>query len=460
MDQNQDISDLMTEEEKRDIKESGKSKKKKKKFDPWYDQGDNFVPPILAQYLMTETPYIYDRNTLYYYRNGYYQPDGDRYIKSRSISLMGDDYRDRHGTELARYVENMLWNPNHILDREAAYINLENGVLDWMANPPQLLPHNPKYLTSIRIPIHYDPNATCPEIEQFLAEVLPDDCLDLAYEIFGYCLIPNTQFQKAFMLTGEGDNGKSVFLTLLQAFIGAKNCCAESIQDLADNRFRIASLVGKLVNIFPDLSSKPLDDTSIFKALVSGDVIAAERKGEQSFELKNYARMIFSANKLPPTKDLSHGFFKRWCIIRFPNQFPEGSPKRDPAKQDKVTRPAELSGLLNLAISGLVRLFTQRAFSKPQSTERQLQGYRYENDNVLIFFDECCQPVIGAKISKDQLYSAYEKWCDGGGFRNISRMNFNKHIKTMFPHVTEDTNGIRKWIGIALNESEHPETAP
>ena len=454
MDQDQDISELLTDEEKQDIQEQT-AKQKQPPFPYWYDDKGNLIPPLLAQYLMTDTPYIYDRNTLYYYHDGYYKPDGDRYIKSKAITLMANKYRDRHGTELARYVENSLWNPNTILDREASYINLENGVLDWMADPPQLLPHDPKYLTSIRIPVRYDPDATCPEIEQFLEEVLPDDCIDLAYEIFGYCLIPNTQFQKAFMLTGEGENGKSVFLTLLQTFVGAKNCCAESIQDLADNRFRVASLVGKLVNIFPDLSSKQLDDTSIFKALVSGDVIAAERKGEQSFEFKNYARMIFSANKLPPTKDLSHGFFRRWCIIRFPNQFPEGSPKRDPAKQDKVTRPAELSGLLNLAVSGLVRLFTQRAFSKPQSTERQLQGYRYENDNVLIFFDECCQSVVGAKVSKDQLYTAYEKWCHSGGFRNISRMNFNKHIKTTFPDVKEDTNGVRKWIGIVLSEPDN-----
>lgn len=454
MDQDQDISELLTDEEKQDIQEQT-AKQKQPPFPYWYDDKGNLIPPLLAQYLMTDTPYIYDRNTLYYYHDGYYKPDGDRYIKSKAITLMANKYRDRHGTELARYVENSLWNPNTILDREASYINLENGVLDWMADPPQLLPHDPKYLTSIRIPVRYDPDATCPEIEQFLEEVLPDDCIDLAYEIFGYCLIPNTQFQKAFMLTGEGENGKSVFLTLLQTFVGAKNCCAESIQDLADNRFRVASLVGKLVNIFPDLSSKQLDDTSIFKALVSGDVIAAERKGEQSFEFKNYARMIFSANKLPPTKDLSHGFFRRWCIIRFPNQFPEGSPKRDPAKQDKVTRPAELSGLLNLAVSGLVRLFTRRAFSKPQSTERQLQGYRYENDNVLIFFDECCQSVVGAKVSKDQLYTAYEKWCHSGGFRNISRMNFNKHIKTTFPDVKEDTNGVRKWIGIVLSEPDN-----
>ena len=447
MDQNQDISQLLTAEERQAILESGSSANS---IPYWYTEKGALIPPILAQYLMTATAYIFDRNTLYHYHDGYYKPNGDRYIKNRAITLMGDKYRDSHGTELCRYIESSLWSPEQVLDKDAKTINLENGVLDWMANPPRLLPHDPKYLSSIRIPVRYDPDATCPEIEQFLTEILPDDCLDLAYEIFGYCLIPNTTFQKAFMLTGEGDNGKSVFLSLLQTFIGAKNCCAESVQDLSDNRFRIASLVGKLVNIFPDLSSKPLDDTSIFKALVSGDVIAAERKGEQSFEFKNYARMIFSANKLPPTKDLSHGFFKRWCIIRFPNQFPEGSPKRDPGKLDKVTRPTELSGLLNLAVAGLARLFTQRAFSKPQSTERQLQGYRYENDNVLIFFDERCVSDPGAKISKEQLYTAYERWCEGGGFRNISRMNFNKHIKTVFPHVKEDTNGTRKWVGIAL----------
>lgn len=417
----------------------------------WFDHDGSFVPPVLAQYLMNKLcTFVYDRNMLYYYDEGYYKPRGFQYIKSQCITLMSHDYLDGHGNEVGKYIETSLWSANPVLDVDARYINVENGLLDWMSDPPQLLPHDPRYLASIRIPVRYDPDAACPAIDQFFADVLPDDCIDLAYELFGYCLIPDTNFQKAFMMLGDGANGKSKFLALLQAFVGRSNCSAESLQDLGENRFRAANLVGKLVNIFSDLPARMLEDTAIFKTLVSGDSLSAERKGEQAFEFTNYARMVFSANKLPPTKDLSHGFFRRWCIIRFPNSFPEGSPKRDPAILSKITTQQELSGLLNKAIIGLVRLFSQREFSKPASVEAEVMLYQNENDNVRLFFSECCEFVIGSIVSKEQLYKSYTKWCHSGNYRSISRQKFNNHVKSVFPAVKEDTNGgFRKWVNLA-----------
>jgi putative DNA primase/helicase len=429
----------------------------------WVDHSGDFVPPILAQFLMNkQCTFVYDRNMLYFFDEGYYKPKGFQYIKGRCVELMGDEYRDGHGNEVGKYIETTLWHSEPVLDVDARYINVENGLLDWMADPPELKPHDPNYLSSIRIPVHYDPDATCPAIDQFFADILPEDCLELAYELFGYCLIPDTNFQKAFMMLGDGANGKSKFLALLQAFIGRANCSAESLQDLAENRFRAANLVGKLVNIFSDLPAKMLEDTALFKALVSGDALSAERKGEQAFEFINYARMVFSANKLPPTKDLSHGFFRRWCIIRFPNSFPEGSPKRDPAILSKITTQQELSGLLNQAIVGLVRLFSQREFSKPASVEAEVAIYQNENDNVRLFFADCCEFKIGAIIGKDQLYKSYEKWCHSGNYRAISRTKFNNHVKSVFPSVREDTHGVRKWVGIAelmLDKNDTGDTA-
>lgn len=416
----------------------------------WFDCDGSFVPPRLAQHLMQQKyRFVYDRNMLYFYQDGYYKPKGFQFIKSRCLGLMEDEYRDVHGNEVSKYIETILWNSEPVLDTDARYINVENGLLDWMSDPPQLLPHTPEYLSSIRIPVRYDLEATCPRVDAFFADILPEDCLDLAYELFGYCLIPDTSFQKAFMLLGSGANGKSKFLGLLQTFIGRQNYSAESLQDLGENRFRVASLVGKLVNIFSDLPAKMLDDTALFKALVSGDAISAERKGEQSFEFENHARLVFSANELPRTKDLSHGFFRRWVIIRFPNSFPEDSPKRDPNILAKITTSEELSGLLNQAIKALVRLFMQKNFSTPASVDAEVNAYRSENDNVRIFFDECCELRIGAMVTKEQLYKSYEKWCHAGNYRAISRNKFNNHIKTVYPSVREDTNGVRKWVGIA-----------
>lgn len=426
----------------------------------WFDRDGTFIPPVLANYIMEqEYPFVYDRNMLYFYDDGYYRPQGFQKIKARCLELMRNEYRDAHGNEVAKYIETSQWSANPVLDTDARFINVENGLLDWIADPPEIKTHDPDYLSSIRIPVQYDPKAECPAIDQFFRDVLPTDCIDLVYEIFGYCLLPDTRFQKAFMLLGSGANGKSVFISLLQTFIGKANCSAESLQDITENRFRVASLVGKLVNTFSDLPSKMMEDTALFKALVSGDALSAERKGEQAFEFVNHARLVFSANELPRTKDLSHGFFRRWIIIRFPNSFAEGNAKRDPAILKKLTTQEELSGLLNKCIQALVRLFSQREFTKPASVEAELMIYQSDNDNVRIFFDECCEFRIGAFAPKEDLYRKYEKWANSGNFRAISRQKFNNHIKNIFPNVKEDTNGgQRKWLNLAIVEIKTEKT--
>ena len=78
-----------------------------------------------------------------------------------------------------------------------------------------------------------------------------------------------------------------------------------ALQDLSENRFQAAELLGKLANIFADLDARALTSTTHFKMLTTGDPITAERKHERPFTFKNYAQMLFSANRMPPSRDRS-----------------------------------------------------------------------------------------------------------------------------------------------------------
>jgi len=67
------------------------------------------------------------------------------------------------------------------------------------------------------------------------------------------------------MLVGSGANGKSTFLKLLQRCLGKDNYSSEALQDFSDNKFRMASLAGKLANICPDLAERTLNDSITLK---------------------------------------------------------------------------------------------------------------------------------------------------------------------------------------------------
>ena len=64
------------------------------------------------------------------------------------------------------------------------------------------------------------------------------------------------------------------------------------------------------MNTFADLKSIKLSETGNFKMLVSGDSITAERKFEQPFTFRNYAKLIFSANEIPASDDKTDAFYR------------------------------------------------------------------------------------------------------------------------------------------------------
>src|SRR5208337_5330064 len=109
--------------------------------------------------------------------------------------------------------------------------------------------------------------------------------------------------QKAFLLYGEGSNEKSVFLALLESFVGKANTSTESLHKLEHDKYRTAKLYGKLVNICSDIPDSKMHKTKIFKKLTSGlDLIDGENKYQDPFVFKNTAKLVFSANSLPEVK--------------------------------------------------------------------------------------------------------------------------------------------------------------
>jgi len=390
----------------------------------WFDNEGIFIPPPLAERFLEEYPIVYDRQDVFIHRNGTYQPNGRAIIKRLTQDVLGDHYRDMHGNEITRYIETKIYQEGSILDQNPNIINLDNGIIDmhdWRETGILTLKkHAPEYLSSIRIPVKYDPSADCPKIKQFLIDILPADCQDLIYEIIGHLLFPDCRFQKAFMFTGQGSNGKSVILAMIEHFIGTKNTSSVSLQDLSDNKFRAAELSGKLVNIFPDISSKFMEESALFKAMVSGDRITVERKGQNPFQIKNTARLMFSANDIPRSKDNSYAFFRRWIIIKFSASFPEGDPRRDENLLSKITTPVEMSGLLNMALEGFARLCTNRSFSQPDSIIIELEKYKIDNDTVKQFVPECCNVLEGAFEEKSKLYDAFKKWCIDWSFYPVT----------------------------------------
>jgi putative DNA primase/helicase len=187
---------------------------------------------------------------------------------------------------------------------------------------------------------------------------------------------------------------------LIGYLLGENNVSNVALQDLEENRFRAAELHGKLANVFADLDARGLQSSSMFKTLTTGDYVTAERKHAQPFRFRSYAKLLFSANKIPASRDRTHAFYRRWLIIPFTRIFDGvgGNPTPDRGLRDKLT--GELSGILNRALRGLERLATKEAFMQTQSVLDAKKAYIRSNDNLRVFAEECLVADPTGTISK------------------------------------------------------------
>ena len=385
---------------------------------------------------------------IYVYRNGAYRPGGEAVIKREVEVKLGELATVHRVNEVIGHVLRSTYIEPEKFEAPVNLINLANGILN--IDTGELKPHTPDVVFLNQLPVRYDPNATCPAIEKFLGEVLHHDDIPLAYEVIGYCLYRSYLLAKAVALLGDGENGKSTLLKMIEAFLGRESCSNVSLQDLETNRFAAAQLFGKLANIHADLSDRALQTTGRFKMLTGRDTISAEFKFKSMFNFDSYAKLLFSANRLPETKDESTAFFRRWILINFPNRFPPD--KADPKKLEKITLPAELSGLLNMALKGLKRLLERWQFSCSKTAEEIKVDYVHKSNPVWAFFVDCLEVDPDGEVAKGEVYNAYVNYCNERKLPTVREESFAKGLMRRVSLTTTrplvDGKRVQSWKGI------------
>jgi putative DNA primase/helicase len=419
-------------------------------FRPTPTGGKEFIPRWLAEAIMARGQYRYAAALLWRYGEGVYIPDGEIAVREEAQALLGDERREHYLNEALRYIEvaTRTDDPEPSLE----YLNLRNGRLQWRTG--KLEPHTSRLFETLQLPVAFDPDAQCPLFEQYLKTTFEADLITLAEEIMGYCLVPSTRFEKAIMLTGPGGNGKSTFIAVLTALLGAANVCHVALQDLEERRFHVAELYGKLANLVADLDARALKSSNKFKQIVTGDRLQGERKNQDPFYFRPYARLVFSANQIPHSADRTLAFYDRWIIMPFTQSF-RGEKAEIKGLGDRLI--SELPGILNKAITGLRRLFERDTFIMPMAVNQAMEGYIKANDNVRAFVDECVAVALNDEIPKPQFYAYYRRWCEQRGERAVSETRLKDALSQAVPTLDERRDfgtKHRYWVGIGWTDAK------
>lgn len=419
----------------------------------YFDGDGKFIPALLAEELLGEYHFatMMDSKEIYVYLDGYYQPLGEVLIKRECKRRLGDEYRKNRAGEVTDYVEASTY----VKRREESpnLLPLNNGVLD--INTMELKPHAPELMFFNKLPMNYNAEADCPEIKKFHKEIVnSEQDIKVLEEAIGYCLYRGYPIHKALMVVGGGANGKSTWLSLVRTFLGPQNVSGRNLFELEEVRFARADLFGKYANIYADLPDRALQRTGMFKMLTGADQLAAEKKFRDSFHFINYAKLLFSANKVPEAMDDTDAFFRRWIIITFPNVF--NGKNCDPRKLEKITTEEELSGLLNLALSTLKTLLNNGDFSHMKTTDEIREDYIRKSSPIASFVMDCLEVDSDAFIEKKELFNVFAAYCRSRGIPCVTQTTFFKnlpqHVAVTDIRASVEKNRVTAFKGIRYSD--------
>ena len=391
--------------------------------------------------------------------------NGQRWVFSkRAIEWMclryADDAKSADRTEVVKYIEVMAPNVLSTSMSHGHFVQFSNCTYD-VDNQCEVLPTPDMYITAT-LPIVLNLDAPYGLADEFIASIADNDepTMRAMCEVIGACMCSKRVLSQSPMLIGRptigastAANGKSTYIDMMRALLGDDNVSSMDIASLGD-KYGPAELTGKLANLGDDIPDEFLKGTelALFKKLVTGNKIKAERKYHDPFDFKPSATMVFSMNAMPRLADTTDGVFRRLAFVPFRRTFTPDQPGFDPDMSEKL---AATETLQRFAVLGLMALHDMLADGRDRLTEipdmvAEVEEIRIDNSVVRRWmYDE---EITDADIDHQPVQDVYERfvhWCDEAGEKYATRRKtFTKELSATIRNVrilslTSKTTGRR-----------------
>ncbi len=284
-------------------------------------------------------------------------------------------------------------------------------------------PADTSLFTRGMVPCEFNPAATCPRWEQFVAEACPEDAAMLQM-MFGLSLTYDRRYNVFFVIHGEAGTGKSTALDVL-ARLNAGAVCGVPLSMFGE-KFRTYDLTEHRLNMVQDMESvyEGVGSVSLREAILKSCTAGEKFQVEQKHQPPKYRRLtalpVFGGNVLPRFADRSRAIADRMRIITFPCVF-RGTAGQDLTLADSLR--AELPGILNWALRGYGMLLAGGSRTFPETASAAMlkadliKSARPEE----LFCDDMLEvtPDGSGTLSTEAVYLAYQAFCIRNGFKPV-----------------------------------------
>ena len=333
------------------------------------------------------------------------------------------------------------WLDNDEHPEPSDLIAFQNGMLDVsnMKETTELQVATPAFFSYNVLPYDFNPSLDSKIWRKFLNEIFDGDKgkIRLLAQWFGYNLVPDMTQEKMMLFTGIPRSGKSTTLDTMASMLGANQYCFTSLSSLC-GRFGFQPMMGKYAALIGDARTPRRQQmaSAMEKILqiTGGDAVSIDRKGIQALAAVHLkTRFTFTMNDLPAFTDHAKALEARMLILEFDESF---AGREDRTLKLRLKHEAKEGKLINFALDGLQDLRQQGRFITPPSSERLLESFMELVSPVQRFLDDCCvNDLDKGYVSSEDLYEAWQCWCDENGHRPGKKCQFGRWVQGTRPGI-------------------------
>jgi phage/plasmid-associated DNA primase len=161
---------------------------------------------------------------------------------------------------------------------------------------------------------------------------------------------------------------------------------------------------------------------------------------------------LILSNELPNFQDASGAIATRFVVLNLTETW---LGREDTELVDKLL--AELPGILNWALEGLVRLTQQGRLTEPAGSAESVLAIMDNASPKGAFVQARCDVAAGLEVPFAGLFDAWAIWCGENGHNPGNAQNFARELRAVVPSIKlarlrdgGDGKQIRTYQGIAL----------